>query len=124
MSKVNSKFTYNKSLLTELNRLYLFIGWVTKKMTINKNVLKYAIELISIKKKFSGGVGWGGVVWCGVVWCKTNFNVSSSPKTEVDWDWSVTGARQLGYKKKLMQVCLNPKSRRIIVSIIIACKAI
>ena len=39
-----------------------------KKMTINKNVLEYAIELISIKKKFSGGVVWCGVVvWCGGV---------------------------------------------------------
>jgi len=28
-----------------------------KKMNITKNVLEYAIELISIKKKFSGGVG-------------------------------------------------------------------
>jgi len=40
-----------------------------KKITINKNVLEYATELISIKKKFSGGVVWCGgvVVWCGVV---------------------------------------------------------
>ena len=61
-----------------------------KKMTINKNVLKYAIELISIKKSFQVVV----VVWCGV-----RPILMSAPGPALKWPGP--GARQKLFKYTL-----------------------
>ena len=48
----------SKTYLPNLDWPYLFIDWVLTPCHRSKNVLKYALEPISIKKSFL--VGWGG----------------------------------------------------------------